>query len=337
LALGRAVASVSGMNDLGKFVHVFDGVTPWSGAAPTGYAVDFLGVLSAEDFLQATGWPRPPRAPNPFRPGLPTLGDGSNGEFWFEAADWIIAAREARDRFVMVTLGAFYGYQAVGSCRALTLLNPMPYKLVAVEPMAEKIEWLRRHMRDNGIDPDRQWLIQSVVGASNEPVLFPVGAAPHGGHNCIATNDLSVRRDYLHALIAQGRSEEALSNLLLRNSTGMTHAWGPEQNFAAEVKFMSSVTIADVLGPFEFVDYMESDLQESEKVAFPPCMDVLKKKVRRIHIGTHGTAVHAMLHALFAEHGWEIVFSYPPDSTHSSPAGPFTTTDGILTVRNPHL
>ena len=66
-------------------------------------------------------------------------------------------------------------------------------------------------------------------------------------------------------------------------------------------------------------------------------MDVMRRKVRRLHIGTHGGDVHAALHRMFAESGWEIVFSYAPDSRHKSALGPFTTGDEVLTVRNPGL
>jgi hypothetical protein len=72
------------------------------------------------------------------------------------------------------------------------------------------------------------------------------------------------------------------------------------------------VTLSDVLGPFDLVDYLESDIQESEILVFPPFMDVVKRKVRRVHIGTHGKAVHWKLHDLFAQDGWEIVFNYGP-------------------------
>src|SRR5712671_4855233 len=49
-----------------------------------------------------------------------------------------------------------------GACRALQLLNPMPYKLVAVEPVPQNVQRIRRHMRDNGIDPDDQWIIEGA-------------------------------------------------------------------------------------------------------------------------------------------------------------------------------
>ena len=40
---------------------------------------------------------------------------------------------------------------------------------------------------------------------------------------------------------------------------------------------------------------------------------------------------------LFASHGWEIVFSFEPNTTHQSALGPFVTNDGVLTVKNPDL
>ena len=64
---------------------------------------------------------------------------------------------------------------------------------------------------------------------------------------------------------------------------------------------------------------------------------MLKRKVRRIHIGTHGKDVHWTLHKLFEKNGWEMLFSYEPNSVHQSALGQFITNDGILTVRNPHL
>jgi hypothetical protein len=331
------------MNDLGEYAHIFDDIPAWRGTAPPGYAVDFLGTLTAKDFLQTLAEQTGPQSfyradlDDAAAPKPPALGGGRNGERWFEAVGWITAAREASDRFLMMSLGAFYGYQAVRSQRALQLINPMPYKLVCAEPLAEKMAWVRRHMRDNGIDPEQQWLIETALGGSNDAVLFPVGAPAIGGHNCIATNQSSTRQEYLDTVLAQGRAKQALAELLLRNSTGITKNLLPGSDLTAEIRFVSCMTLRDLLGPFQFVDYIEADLQQSEIVFFPPYMDLLRQRVRRVHIGTHGADVHQTLHRLFEQQGWTIVFSYPPESTHDSPAGPFTTQDGLLTVRNPDL
>src|SRR5580704_5635915 len=154
------------MNNFRRYIRVLEDIKPWVGKVPSGFTVDFLGNIISKDFLVWGVHPAFVDGAELTVP-LPRLGDGENGEFWFEAANWALAAREARGRFVMVTLGALFGYQAVGACRALQLLNPMPYKLVAVEPVPEQVEWIKRHMRDNGIDPDDQWVIDVT------PVFHP--------------------------------------------------------------------------------------------------------------------------------------------------------------------
>ena len=47
--------------------------------------------------------------------------------------------------------------------------------------------------------------------------------------------------------------------------------------------------------------------------------------------------MHASLHDLFARDGWEIVFSYEPETEHHTTLGSFKTGDGVLTVVNPDL
>jgi Methyltransferase FkbM domain len=324
-----------GANDLQAFAGIFDDITPWSGIVPAGFEVDFLGTLTSKTFLQPWGDNATIVAGAHLQTPRPRLGGGANGEFWFEAADWVQAAREARNRFVMVTLGALYGYQAVGSQRALQLLNPMPYTLVAVEPDPENMEWTRRHMRDNGIDPDRHWLLQAAIGPTNQPAFFPVGSPGSGAPNCISSNEAIARKNYLEGFIARDQCEDALKSLLLHNTTGLHKDLIEGKNFFAEIKLVSTITLQDVLGPFERVDLLESDIQESEIVVFPPFRDLLKSKVHRIHIGTHGKDVHRYLLKMFHDDGWDVVFSYEPESQHETIFGTVLTNDGVLSLRNP--
>jgi hypothetical protein len=237
----------------------------------------------------------------------------------------------------MMTLGGHYGAQAVGAYRALRMINPLPCKLVAVEPVPENFEWMGRHFRDNGLDPDDHWLIPTAIGDSNAPVLFPVGAPGTGVNNSFSSNEAGARAHYADLLLARGQTATTLRNLILHNSTGLVKNLVPGQSYAAEIKWVSCITLKELLGPFEHVDYLESDIQQSEILVFPPFIDLLRKKVRRIHVGTHGGDVHEALHRLFADDGWEIVFSYPPNQQFESPIGAFSTNDGVLTVRNPYL
>jgi hypothetical protein len=337
------------MNDLGAYTHIFDTITPWSGVVPRGYSVDFLGTLTDVTFRQRFRGDKLSIGGGFIQTVLPTLDNTGTkisfdtvdwrGERWFEAVNWLAAAAEAKDSFVMITMGAWHGTQAVGSYRTLQRINPMPCKLVVVEPVPESIDFALQHFRDNGIDPADHWFIPMAVSDRNEPVFFAIGPRHAGPQNCVSTNAPEARKDYYRRLIESGLAEQALHDLLLRNSTGISipgEVLVPGDSSEAEIKYVSAITLNEVLGPFNIVDYIECDIQQSEILAFPPFIDLLKRKVRRIHIGTHGKTVHWTLHDLFAREAWNIVFNYEPDCVHETVLGTFRTDDGVLTVRNPN-
>ena len=321
-------------NDLAKYANIFAGITPWSGQLPAGFTVDFVGTRIDLKFRTIFPVHESLIGGKAVTTRLPVMSDG---EGWFEAVNWIEAARAARGRFVMITLGACYGAQAVGSYRTLQLINPMPSRFVAVEGDPENVAWIRQHMRDNDMDPDAHWIVQAAISHNNNPVLFPVGWPGLGVQNCYSTNEDLSRKIYADEIITSGRANEAIRNIFINNSTGIIKNLVPGQNFPGEIKIVSAVTLADLLGPFDVVDYLESDIQQSEITVFPPFMHALKRKVRRIHVGTHGFDVHAALLGLFQKEGWEIVFDFAPNSQFDSPLGSFSTNDGVLTVRNPSL
>ena len=303
-------------------------IEPWSGDVPAGYDVDFLGILTDGKFLWYRTEPFAGRHVSTSRPTLSTHGEGL-----FEIADWIVSTREARGRYVAISLGACFGSQLVGAWKALQAVNPLPSMLVAVEPIPENCRWIRSHMVRNGINPDDHWIIQAGMGFDNEPILFPVGAPGAGRNNCVAINSAQSRRTYVHVLRRDGDSERVLENILLHNSTGIVEDFGG--GFSGEVKFVSAVTLRDVLSPFDHVDLLEVDIQQSEVAVFSPYMELVSRKVRRAHVGTHGHDSHDIMRALFLRSGWEIFFDYSPETRHMTERGPLNIGDGILSVRNP--
>jgi len=323
-------------NALNTYQPLLDALGPWSGSVPKGFLVDFLGILTDANFRTQFGVD-PAKAGGTYTATeIPPI-EGGNGEWWFEVVNWFEAAREAHDRFVMITLGANYGAQAVGAHRALQIVNPMPCKLVAVEPVPENYLWVRKHFKDNGIDPDDHWLVPAAISDTNQPVFFPIGAPGSGANNCMSTDTLDERNALANDLIDGGKAAEVLRNLMLYNTTGIMKDLLPEKELTGEIELVSAVTLQDLLSPFEVVDYVEADIQQSEVRVFPPFLDLLKKKVRRIHIGTHGKDTHELLYNAFSAGGWEIVFSYPPEDSYDSALGRFELNDGVLTVRNTDL
>jgi hypothetical protein len=323
-------------NALHLYQPLLEALEPWRGFVPAGFSADFLGILTDAHFRTMYGTDPEKSGGGFVNTEFPPM-HGSNGEWWFETVNWLEAAREARDRFVMITLGACYGAQAVGAYRALQIVNPLPCKLVAVEPVPENYLWVRKHFRDNGIDPDAHWLVRAGISNVNDPILFPVGGAGWGANNCMSTDKPAERQILVDELISQGNAADTLRNLILNNTTGVIRNMVPEQDVSGEIKIISAVTLRDLLSAFDFVDYLEADIQQSEARVFPPFVDLLREKVRRIHIGTHGPDNHDMLANMFEKQGWEIVFTYAPNATYDSEIGRFELNDGVLTVRNPDL
>ena len=182
-------------------------VTPWSGHVPDGYATDFLGILRDENFLWNNMGPFTPGG-GYVTPELPTL--ATFGETYFEIADWFYSALDASDQYVVVSLGASYGSQLVGAWKTLQAVNPMPAHLVAVEPVPVNCEWTRKHMLDNGINPDEHSIIQAALGADNEPILFPIGAPGTGVTSAIGVNSASSRQVYFNLFQQSDQSDRIL-------------------------------------------------------------------------------------------------------------------------------
>jgi hypothetical protein len=322
------------MNDIERHLALFENFEPFDGFVPKGFLVDFLGCLTDARFRAMWGVDPDAVGNGEVRTKRPDI---TWGEGFFEIVDWFESAREARGTYTMITLGACYGAQAVGAYRALQQVNPMPAMLVAVEAEPGNFEWVKQHFRDNGIDPDQHWLLNCALSDTNKPVLFPVGESGSGVNNCIATNDQRSRRIYAQQLRDLPNVADLVYRLILEGKTGIEVVPVPGERFLTHVEFVSAVTLNDVLSPLESVDLLESDIQQSEITVFPPAMDVIRRKVKRVHLGTHGTDTHVALLKEFINFGFEIVFDYPPNTHHETPRGSFDVNDGIITARNAGL
>lgn len=319
-----------------KHQKAFSGFEPFSGKIPKGFIVDFVGIKTRIKFREK--WINPFEddiSSRNVETSIPT--PSNSGEFWFEALNWFESARNARDRFVMFSLGAHFGYQAVGAAVTLMKINPMPYKLVCVEPEPTQVEWIKEHMLDNGIDSDEQWIVPLALGSTHEPIFFPVGAPGSGAQNSFSTNESIARENYVKELISREDAENSLRNLIMNNSTTIEKTLIPNTDMNGEIKILSATTLSMLLGPFDFVDFIESDIQESEKLVFPESIETLTKKVKRISIGTHGQQNHKDLVKLFKKAKWEVVFDFLPETVHQTDMGPLEMNDGVLVVLNPFI
>ncbi|MDA1097927.1 MAG: hypothetical protein O2967_02990 [Proteobacteria bacterium] len=321
------------MNELGPLVETFAGIEPWRGTCTDGCIANFLGVMTAREFIvrhHPSNTPRE-RADGTVEVRLPRVEDG---EPFFEFAALYKAVRAARDRFVMVELGGGYAARAVDTYRALKNLNPMPCQLVIVEAEATHFEWAKRHLEVNGIDPRDHWLIKAAVSVDSDPKLFMRGAGLYY-NGIVKPGEINTIVD---EIIKVNNTDQALRNLMTAGRCGMQipyHSAAGRDLF--DFEFVSTIPLADILAPLPHVDLMDIDIQGAEDTAIEPAMDFLNRRVKRVHIGTHGPDIHSGLWELFFVNEWVCEFDYAPFGRHATPWGEFETMDGILHFSNPRL
>lgn len=321
------------MNELAPLVETFAEMEPWRGACTDGSFANFLGVMTDLKFVER------------HHPSNVELGSGNgvteiplpkveDGEPFFEFAAIYKAIRAAREKFVMVELGGGYAARSVDAYQALQKLNPMPCQLVIVEAEPTHFAWAKRHLEANGINPMDHWLLKAAVGSDSEPKLFMRGAGVYY-NGIVKPTDVD---ELVKQIIAADNTEQALRNLMSAGRCGLQVPY----NSAAgtdifDYQFVSTIPLADILAPLSHVDLMDIDIQGAEDTAIAPAMELLNRRVKRLHIGTHSADIHSGLWNLFFENEWVCEFDYAPFSKHETPWGQFDTMDGILHLHNPHL
>jgi hypothetical protein len=297
-------------------------VTPWSGTVEAGRGVNFLGVLTPHD-------PNDKRPAREVTKQVPVVADGEGFSEWISTGH---AIARAKKRFTMVSLGAHYGGPMVNAVHLLRALQPLPYRLVGVEGDPNMCAMVADHFTDNHVSMAALTLINAVVGPDNKPVIFPCTTTRTGANAAIS--DGPAIDTLVESIRAAGHTEQAFASLLRNGTTGL-FATLNGTDVQAELRLMSSVTLGDILGPLDHVDYLEIDIQSAEYAALPPYIDLMARRVGWIHLGTHGQGVHDAMADMFRIHGFRIEIDWNPETTYETPDGSFTTQDGVLAVANP--
>jgi hypothetical protein len=256
-------------------------------------------------------------------------------------------------------LGGGNGPRAVDSALILKQFKPAlrPF-LVVVEALPTYIAWCKHHFLANGLDPDDHWIVNGIVSAEPVPELFFL--QPRGFGNQAA--DASVF-DVLSSLVSDRDSGHDILGRLahggvsVRNGSvsdeparvpielGDSDKWtvnGVQRDAimptdTGAIGLVSAFRLGDILAPLPKVDFMDVDIQHAEIHVIPPALDLLRRKVVLLSIGTHTKDIHQKLRGMFREGGWLVVNDVDPYGHHVRGAETFDNADGVLTVRNPNL
>jgi FkbM family methyltransferase len=98
---------------------------------------------------------------------------------------------------------------------------------------------------------------------------------------------------------------------------------------------VDAVSLTTLLKPLDTVDLIDIDIQGAELQVLSAAAEDLDRKVKRIHIGTHGHEIEAGLNSLFARLGWHCLRSFPCASSSPTEWGPIVFQDGVQSWLNP--
>ncbi len=318
------------MDYLESMVRAFANTKPWQGEVPPDYFPNFLGVMTEQLFIADHAPSNNTLAVDAADNMTPAPGF-TDGEIFFEQAAIHEAVKAARGKFIMVELGGGYAARTVDAHAALQQHNPMPGRYVVVEAEPTHFDWALRYMRTNGINPDDHWMINALVGVDNIPQVFLLGEGFYG-NGIVAQGDLD-------QMIANLRGDpspaDVLRTLLLTGRCGIQQGYEiADGTRFFDYGFVFSMPLRDILQPLDHVDLMDIDIQGGEKDVLPAAMDVINRKVRRIHLATHGADLHKQMWNLFFENGWLCETDNAPNSCHEAVWSKFENNDGILDLVN---
>jgi FkbM family methyltransferase len=299
---------------------VFQQYRGYMGEVPAFTTVDFLGSRYRHQFTGGLHAPRDHayQVSDPY-----PLFD----EEYFEWISLLESALEAKGRYVMMELGAGFGRWVVRGGYAIRQAHPdMPFHLLAVEAEPTVYGWMLQNFRDNGIDPAQHSLLHGAVAESTHKVMFYIGG-PKGGpydKKPEAWYGQALTQD--HDLEAMGRYDgEYLGFAVTEHHSG----WRSIQ--------VPAYSLGKLLKPYDRVDLIDMDLEGQELPAIERNIKDLDRKVRRLHIGTHGSDIEETLRRLLSAHGWECRADYPLRTVSQTPYGEIAFDNGAQSWVNPRL
>ena len=253
--------------------------TPWSGLAPAGYEMDWLGVRSRVEYfarMSAVAEYRQDR--------WESLRLATDRASVLESVPLLLAARQAGDTFVVVELGAGWA-PTLSAAAALARQTRRDYRLIGVEAEPTHFRWMQQHLEDNEIDRGRCRLIEAAVGARTGACWFRVGR-PEEWYGQSIASDLDLSDD-----APVGTCIEAPDGTTLRRTRVLD--------------------LDEVLAGVNRVDYMHLDIQGSELEVLAAWPELLQTRVQMVTIGTHSELIERGLRRLFASLGWTALYDVP--------------------------
>ena len=119
---------------------------------------------------------------------------------------------------------------------------------------------------------------------------------------------------------------------------GQALAHTPWKNAATEkVNVERLETILNSIRDLPTIDLIDLDLQGEDSIVLYDSVDLLQKRVKKVHIGTDSVLEEKKIRTLFQKMGWDLVWDHKNTGTRNTEFGKITFVDGVQTYTNPKL
>jgi FkbM family methyltransferase len=242
------------------------------------------------------------------------------GDYHAEAVEWIGVLKSVlagKRSFIAMEVGAGMGPWLVAGAVAARLRGVHTIRLTGVEADPGRFALLRRHLLDNGFEPDQHTLIQAAVGVQGGTAQWPYLADPrnHAGARPVGT---------------------AIRNTMATESTESDY----DGTNTRKVIDIAIVPFADLLKNETRWDLVHVDVQGDECDLCRTCSELLSQRVRYLVVGTHSRKLDGELLEIMFKAGWVLEHEKPTrfvyDMSRES-LEVMTTHDGTQVWRNPRL
>ncbi|MBI1775948.1 MAG: FkbM family methyltransferase [Proteobacteria bacterium] len=260
-------------------------------------------------------------------PSLPQM----LSEDYFEWIDTLEAIDQAEGDFVMMELGAGYGRWLVNAAAAIRrhkTKSGLAAHFTAVEASPTRFRWLEQNFKDNGLDTATHRLLWGAVSDGAEPVMFPIYNANWPGNQ---DHDYGAR---LKKPDGSGFQRVNLKTDLNQLFPDLEYYESPAAEGQVFIR-VPTTPLSHLLGDRSRVDLLDMDVQGAELAIIADSMDMLNRKVKRVHVGTHGEDIERAIKATFVQNRWVNVWDMPWHKMHGTSYGDMYFCDGIQGWKNP--
>ena len=314
--------------------EVFLSFKCYSGKCNSGFVINFLGAVTRREYLYCFSADK--SIPLSSKEEVMYTEYPAYSEGYFEWISILQSVIQAKNKFTMFELGAGFGPHLVNACIAAPCYHGkhFPYNLVGVEAEPTHFEWMKQNFIDNNIDPTKHQLINAAVFEKDGSIYFQVGFPTYYGNQIIyrALNFRNFIKEALFFFMPHRRNR-----IVSREITVTDYLTGKKETGIIRNEKVKVLSLSTLLRPFDYVDLIHADIQGAEARVFKSAQRDIHKKVKRIHIGTHGSQIEDELRTLFNNLGWKCLYDYPNGQKCDTPYGTINFQDGVQVWFNQEL